>query len=358
MRNIYRHIIFLCLFTQGILTGCSSGSETIPEELPEEHYITFNNNVSYKAFVSSRNAITGTVLPNGAKVGLYALKTTWEYYNNEKIVALQNWSENKLQTNLNNEPYLSKGHKKLTSVNNTQPLFPNGDNAALYFYGYYPYSPDISYNPVTDIDGPKLHIDIKETMEETTDYLFLTPKGAYPTGKYTSIDLEFQHALSVVRLQIHSTTGTQANCPKLKKVQILTKNNQSGWMTITTGKISFEEQTSEGKVNNTFTYEPQPMFSIYQGGNEDTGAHFMLIPSDNCIDSIVLTIVDANGNETEQEIYKEYEDLSNYKTLKQGYIYTIKVEYGKRTNFRYQITDWEENANVIDKEIGENNIVT
>lgn len=327
------------------LMGCSNEHVPAEEELDLENLcISFGTEVFYKTKESSRAGVIETVyLPQGHTVGVYALKTRWEEDDYGQPAVIQaSWSYENIQENFNNEPYVSTGSsQKLT--NNNPGKFPPDKNSALSFYAYSPYTPNIVYDPeLSNPKAPKLEIVINENMATTEDYLYTGRIDKIPTGQHTIVNLPFKHALTRLTFRVftNDVKYTDQNCPKLKGIKVITNNHQGGYLNIYDGNI--EKSTGS---NNTFEYVLQTPYSIIESKTGDdtyVGADFLLIPGNNVIHSIILTIDDENGEEQEYTAYSYYPSETDPKNLSKNTIHTVSIEYNERANFRCSIQQWEE----------------
>ena len=342
--------ILLYILIIGTLYGCSSDNVPTPM-IPEEEVsdmgsiVSFSSNISYETNVESRAGILeGSSLPQGSKIGIYALKTSWTNVNGEKLVQPVSWNETNFQYDFKNEPYVTEGNSgHFTSLNGSIGRFPTYDNAALKFYAYYPYTPEdivFTSNGVNP-SAPKLKVEIKDKADLTEDYLYTGKIDAYPTGDRTTINLSFKHALT--RLQFNMYTKvinyTQTDCALLTKIVLKTNYNQSGYMNIETGEI----ESVEGN-NTELEYKLTEPYKIYNGRiDTKTGIEFLLIPSDNAIKEIIV-YVQTNENEEAQPYTAYTQRKDGAKQLKAGAVYTVNVNYRTRANFECDITGWLDNT--------------
>ena len=346
------------------LFGCSNENISTEGEIDLENLcVSFDSEVFYKTTVSSRAGVIETVyLPQGHTVGIYALKTQWEEDDYGQPAVIQaTWANENIQENFNNEPYVSAGSSKILK-NGNPGKFPPYKNSAMNFYAYSPYSPTIIYDPeLSNPKAPRLEVVINENMATTEDYLYTGRVDKIPTGEVTTVNLPFKHALTRLNFKVftNDVKYTDQSCPKLKKIQVNTNNHQGGYLNIYDGSI----ETSEGN-NNTFEYILQNPYTIIEskkGDDTNIGADFLLIPGNNVIYSIILTIDDENGEEHAYTAYSYYPSETDPKNLSKNTIHTVSIEYNERANFTCSIQDWEiteygkeENEKI---EIDENDII-
>lgn len=342
------HKIITIIITCLAMWSCSSSQEepVTPEKplVPIDRKAVFRNDVSYKYAVSSRaGAIETNYLPKDHVVGIYGLNTTWGTNTDGNYVNLVTWATENINENLKNEPYVSAGSSTVLNSQKTF-TFPNGEEAAMLFYGYSPYDENIIYTDnLSTPKAPRLKIDINQSMEMTEDYLYTGTVKVIPEGETTPVHLPFKHALARLNFRVYTNdvNFTDAYCPKLKKIQIITNNHQGGYMNIHDGTI----EPGNGE-NITFNYELSSPYKITQskkGEATETGAKFLFLPNDNAINSIILFVEDENGENKEYIAYAYYPAKNDPKKLMAGYVYTINIEYNVRSSFVCSITSWETN---------------
>ena len=337
-----RNIFYI--LTSLFLIGCSTEQEENP--IKEEYYVSFSNNISYNQIIAETRAgiFQGTYIPQNEIVGIYGFNST-----KDKVNENQNWQLEGIQP-CNNEPYKSLGESKiLKSENNREIKFPADNNAALAFYGYYPYQRE----PISSVDGPLIELDINREMEKTPDYLYTGNVPVIPTDKITKVALPFKHALSC--LNFHISTNQSAyvndNVPILKEIEVKTISDQSGYMRIKDGVIVNNEDSNEGEKNTIFTYKTE--FPIHVNNsiepNTDTGANFLFKPTGktgNAIQEITLYVQEPNNGPIKPYIIYRWETGMREEdaiALERGCKYIIKIDYNIRITYTiHEVTQWKQ----------------
>ena len=337
--------IFCTILMIMIMIGCTS--EVAPVD--ETCYVNFSNGVSYdvKANISRAEVFDGTYIPTGNIVGIYGFQSAWQNQATAANVIIDpNWNINNIIPKCNNADYKSLG--KSTTL---QPIsgqvfeFPSGNNSALVFYAYHPYSESLIFDEENDENkGPKIAIDIDPNMITTKDYLYTESVPVVRAGKNTVVNLPFKHALSLVQFEIFTNDSkyTGNNCPQLTDITIVTKESQTGWMYIKDGKIEYNEEVL---TNTEIHYELPKSFPISVNNEiHEVNANFLLIPAKNAIDKIILTIKDPNKVESDTYIaYLQSDDdpEKNIELIK-GAKHTVTIEYNVRTTIHNSVETWQQ----------------
>ena len=337
---MYRNFINILITT--VLIGCSG--QDIP--IQETCYVSFSNGVFYDITntLSRAEVFESNFIPKDKIVGIYGFESTWNTLKAPEDVTIDNnWEIDDIRINCNNAAYVSQGVSKiLRSTNNSELTYPAGEKAALVFYGYYPYSDNLVFDEVNEQDkGPKIAIEIDPTMKTTKEYLYTGSVPSVPSDTRTTINLPFKHALSLLHFKIFTKDSkyTGNNCPQLTHITVTTKESQTGWMYIKDGSIG---QNQGAATKTTFTYElPTPFKISVNNEDSDTKAKFLLLPANNAIDKIILTIKNTDGS-TEDHIAYKQNDLNpgrNVELIK-GARHIVNIEYNVRIQITNSVETW------------------
>ena len=337
----------LYIFTLMILTGCSTDNEE--HLIKEDYYVNFNNGISYDQTIEMSRAgiFDGTFIPKDEVIGIYGFKSKWQNEKNpNNVIVNEDWVTKDIQTNCDNAPYVSLGQSKvMESKNNTLIKFPTNDNAALCFYGYYPYQTDENIVLGTSDKGPKIKLNINPEMEQTTEYLYTGNVPVVPSDRTTEVSLPFKHALSCLSFHIFTKDNkyVEGNCPIIKKITVKTINSQSGYMYIKNGEI---EKTNEN--NKEFAFITDFEVDVNET-TKKTVANFLFIPTytddndsrGNAIQEIILTVLEPNSIETKDYTIYKYDGIGlNAIALKKGAKHIVSIEYNVRITVTNSVENW------------------
>lgn len=237
-----------------LLASCTSEFPTTPGSNSQEQEIpvqfTFSIESQYNE--PSRAVIEENYLKEGAQIGIYALKGITDDGNfmlTQNTQTGQTWSSDNIQTNFKNACYIAKTIKDYKDneihqlvASGATGSFPAGENAALRFYAYYPYTSEAIYSGISENGqypaAPKIPVYIEDNIEDTPDYLYSGPIDAQGTDG--SVNIEFKHALA--RLNIYIKTNNpnynERECPVITNIKISAYSSQEGTMNIENGNIT------------------------------------------------------------------------------------------------------------------------
>lgn len=310
-------------------TACSD-HESLPDNTPNGNAILFGTTVE----VETKAAVTGKNIPNGDKVGIYALKDaispTWAASDNL----------------MDNVPATSDGAGTLSY----SPLKEYAENNLHNFYAYYPYTA-----ASLDEDGikvpqagvaPKLQVTLKKTPAEQLDYMYAEPILNYKRDKEAVASivpqkLVFKHALTQIRFKFKN--GEESNKVSLVKIEV--KDQDKGTMDITNG--SWSGLTATGSEGNTFTFYQWAAPEEVAGKAEvDISGQLMLFPkadmTNNTDLTIVLSMKDNTGADKTSTIIPKVP--ASGLAAGKSYLYTlIYNEAGKdHISLSAEVVDWVE----------------
>lgn len=239
-------------------TACSDHDDL--KAPSEANAITFGTTVE----VETKAVVSGTQIPSGEKVGIYALThaTTpaWAAPDNE----------------MENTEATSNGSGGL----DYSPVKTYKTDNIYNFYAYYPYmaansSEDGIKVPTAGV-SPKLQVTLAKTPDAQADYMYAEPienykRTAAESGKTQK--LVFKHALTQVRFKFKNTETTN----KVSIVSIKVTDKDKGTMDITNG--TWSSLSATGASGNTFTfYQPTVAQEVAKESAFDIPGQLMLFP--------------------------------------------------------------------------------
>lgn len=246
--------------------------------------------------IETKAVVKGTKIPDGEKVGLYALEA--------ESSASPAWKASaNLMDNIEAVANSSGGLDYSPLLNYTVDKVYN-------FYAYYPHTAvsqaggDGVVAPTTTA-APKLKVTLEKTPSAQADYMYAAPIENY---KRTSDEagviqkLVFKHALTQIRFKFKNTEESDAIVIKSIKV----KDNDKGTMSITDGEWSSLSATSSD--GNTFTFfHPTTPQTVAAGTTFDIPEQLMLFPKtgEDMVGNSTLKFelaLDASGTEKTVEI--------------------------------------------------------
>lgn len=238
-------------------TACSDHDEL--KAPSEANAITFGTTVE----VETKAVVSGTQIPSGEKVGIYALTHA----------STPAWAAS---NEMDNTEATSNGSGGL----DYSPVKTYTEDNFYNFYAYYPYtaansSEDGIKVPTAGV-SPKLQVTLAKTPEAQADYMYAEPienykRTAAESGKTQK--LVFKHALTQVRFKFKNTET--ANKVSIVSIQVTDKDK--GTMDITNG--TWSSLSATGASGNTFTfYQPTVAQEVAKESAFDIPGQLMLFP--------------------------------------------------------------------------------
>ena len=283
----------LILLTAVALAAVScSEDEGLQKGEPDANAILFGTTVQ----METKAVVKGTKIPDGEKVGLYALEAessaspAWQASDNlmDNIEAVSNSSGG-----LDYSPLRSYTVDKVYN-----------------FYAYYPYMAALQ----GDGDGvvaptattvPQLKVTLGKTPSAQSDYMYAAPIENYKRSSDEAgviQKLVFRHALTQIRFKFKNTEESDAIT--IKSIRVT--DNDKGTMNITNGEWSGSSETSSS--GNIFTFfQPTTAQTVAAGTTFDIPEQLMLFPKtgEEMVGNSTLKfelILDANGTDKKVEI--------------------------------------------------------
>lgn len=323
----------LCL---ALLAGCSSNEDvTAPIDNTKDRGVEVN----FCSGVSTKAIIDGVSFPEGSEIGIYGLKAT------TATMAEVNWATQDyiLATNLNNGKYTAmavsgSAAQELKAEAGKIAKFDNSDDAALVFYGYYPYTADVT---VATGAAPTIPVVVSTTLADTPDYLYT---GGAPTAVTAApINLTFKHAMSRLDFTIKKKNVDTPDFT-IKSLTVKTKKGQQGSMSLSDGAITFDQDLASAATEFT-----NADLNIAVTSNVETaieGARFLLIPDTDAIESVTFTLTRADFAANGDYTYTiATADIQKAVDLKKGYYTTLHLTYDpKDVNFTSTIQAMDEDT--------------
>lgn len=270
-------------------TACSDHDEW--QNKPDANAITFGTTVQ----VETKAMVSGTNIPNGEKIGIYALTDA----------ATPAWAAS---NEMDNIEAISNGSGGL----DYSPLKTYTEDNIYNFYAYYPHTAaDVSNDGIkapTAGGSPKLQVTLVKTPDAQVDYMYAVPIENYKRTAAESGNtqkLVFKHALTQVRFKFKNTEDAN----KVTIVNIQIKDNDKGTMSITDG--SWSDLSATGASGNTFTlYQPTVAKEVAGASTFDIPKQLMLFPKSGAEMaantasglSFVLNLKDASDQDKEVTI--------------------------------------------------------
>lgn len=241
------------------------------------------------------------------------------------------WKSSNLYSSYKNSSYVvdAETGQIVTQTGHNPTVIPGGEDAALIFYSYYPYTSDITYD--TQTGAPCIPITITDDNSHQTDYLYAIQPVISDPDSQEPLSLRYYHALSRLQVLINPLGDSYDanNCPKLYQIKVKTNYLQSGVMSFSENGVVFSNSNTTGLTEFVFNYTQESPFLVYTPSR--TAADFLFIPGNNIIGEIRITGIDADGNRIDDEmiysskVHKPIDMLSNH-------IYTLKLDYTLRAN--------------------------
>lgn len=238
-------------------TACSDHDELkVPSDA---NAITFGTSVE----VETKAVVSGTNIPSGEKVGIYALTHA----------STPAWAAS---NEMDNTEATSNGSGGL----DYSPLKTYTEDNIYNFYAYYPHTAAASGGDgiVAPAIGsaPTLKVTLAKTPDAQADYMYAQPIENYKRTEAESgktQKLVFKHALTQIRLKFKNTETTN----KVSIVSIKVKDKDKGTMNIVDGTWSSTSAT--GSDGNTFTlYQPTVNKEVTKESTFDIPGQLMLFP--------------------------------------------------------------------------------
>lgn len=280
----------LILLTAVTLAAVScSEDDGLQKGEPDANAILFGTTVQ----IETKAVVKGTKIPEGEKVGLYALEAesspAWKASGNlmDNIKAVANSSGG-----LDYSPVQSYTKDKVYN-----------------FYAYYPLTAasqaegnDGVVAPTTTT-APQLKVTLGKTPSAQSDYMYAAPIENYKrTSEEAGViqKLVFRHALTQIRFKFKNTEESAAIV--IKSIRV--KDNDKGTMSITDGEWS--ELSATSSEGNTFTFfQPTTPQTVAAGTSFDIPEQLMLFPKSEMAGNSTLKfelVLDASGVEKTVEI--------------------------------------------------------
>lgn len=243
----------ILLATVALVAASCSDDDGLQDGPSKNNTILFGTSVQ----VETKAPVTGTNIPNGDKVGIYALTDA----------TTPAWAATNLMDNVSATSNGAGGleYSDLKEYTN--------DN--LYnFYAYYPHTASITVPG--DKTAPKLSVTLEKTSDAQSDYMYAVPivnykRTADEATAGTIQKLVFKHALTQIRFKFKNTEAAN----KVSIVNIQVKDKDKGTMSITDG--TWSELSATG--SNTFTfYHPSSIQVVEKGTTFDLPGQLMLFP--------------------------------------------------------------------------------
>lgn len=281
----------LILLTAVTLAAVScSEDDGLQKGEPDANAILFGTTVQ----IETKAVVKGTKIPEGEKVGLYALVA--------ESSASPAWKADKnLMDNLEAVANSSGGL-------DYSPLQSYTKDKVYSFYAYYPLTAvsQADGNGVvapTTTTAPQLKVTLEKTPSAQSDYMYAAPIENYKrTSEEAGViqKLVFRHALTQIRFKFKNTEESAAIVIK----SIWVKDNDKGTMSITDGKWS--ELSATSSEGNTFTFfQPTTPQTVAAGTSFDIPEQLMLFPKSEMAGNSTLKfelVLDASGVEKTVEI--------------------------------------------------------
>lgn len=243
----------ILLATVALVAASCSDDDGLQDGPSKNNTILFGTSVQ----VETKAPVTGTNIPDGEKVGIYALTDA----------TTPAWAATNLMDNVS---ATSNGAGGLEYSDLQTYVEDNLYN----FYAYYPYNASITAPGAQT--APKLTVTLEKTPDAQSDYMYAKPIEKY---KRTSEEatagtiqkLVFKHALTQIRFKFKNTEATN----KVSIVNIQVKDNDKGTMSITDG--TWNDLSATG--SNTFTfYHPSSIQVVENSTTFDLPGQLMLFP--------------------------------------------------------------------------------
>lgn len=281
----------LILLTAVTLAAVScSEDDGLQKGEPDANAILFGTTVQ----IETKAVVKGTKIPEGEKVGLYALEA--------ESSASPAWKADKnLMDNLEAVANSSGGL-------DYSPLQSYTKDKVYSFYAYYPLTAvsQADGNGVvapTTTTAPQLKVTLEKTPSAQSDYMYAAPIENYKrTSEEAGViqKLVFRHALTQIRFKFKNTEESAAIV--IKSIRV--KDNDKGTMSITDGKWS--ELSATSSEGNTFTFfQPTTPQTVAAGTSFDIPEQLMLFPKSEMAGNSTLKfelVLDASGVEKTVEI--------------------------------------------------------
>lgn len=281
----------LILLTAVTLAAVScSEDDGLQKGEPDANAILFGTTVQ----IETKAVVKGTKIPEGEKVGLYALEA--------ESSASPAWKADKnLMDNLEAVANSSGGL-------DYSPVQSYTKDKVYSFYAYYPLT------AVSQADGdgvvaptittaPQLKVTLEKTPSAQSDYMYAAPIENYKrTSEEAGViqKLVFRHALTQIRFKFKNTEESAAIV--IKSIRV--KDNDKGTMSITDGEWS--ELSATSSEGNTFTFfQPTTPQTVAAGTSFDIPEQLMLFPKSEMAGNSTLKfelVLDASGVEKTVEI--------------------------------------------------------
>lgn len=275
----------LILLTAVALAAAScSEDEGLQKGEPDANAILFGTTVQ----IETKAVVKGTKIPEGEKVGLYALEA--------ESSASPAWqASGNLMDNLEVVANSSGGL-------DYSPVQSYTKDKVYSFYAYYPLTAasgdgDGVVAPTTTT-APQLKVTLEKTPSAQSDYMYAAPIENYKrTSEEAGViqKLVFRHALTQIRFKFKNTEESAAIV--IKSIRV--KDNDKGTMSITDGEWS--ELSATSSEGNTFTFfQPTTPQRVAAGTAFDIPEQLMLFPKSEMAGNATLKfelVLDASGVE-------------------------------------------------------------
>ena len=310
-------------------TACSDHDEW--QNKPDANIITFGTTVQ----VETKAAVSGTNIPDGEKVGIYALTHA----------ATPAWASS---NEMDNIEATSNGAGGL----DYSPLKEYTADNIYNFYAYYPYTAategenDGIKAPKASV-APTLKVTLAKTPDAQADYMYAVPIEKYKRTAAESGNtqkLVFKHALTQVRFKFKNTET--ANAVSIVSLKITDKDK--GTMSITDGTWSSLSATG-GEGGNTFTlYAPAAITEVAAGSSFDIPLQLMLFPktgndmTTNTDSGLTFKLALKNSSNTDETVTITPKVPATGLEAGKSYLYTLlyNSESKDYVTLSTEVVDW------------------
>lgn len=300
------------------------------------------------SLTSTRSLLESTILPDGERLGIYAITERYSFDDGVYIVSGERsdkytsniWHGDNLRTNFKNSCYevatvkynigsIEFERQQLLPVG-ASGAFPSGADGALRFFAYYPYTTDVIYDGYANYPlPPSIPIMITPQLEDNQDYLYSGPINAYAAKGIVNIPL--RHALG--RLNIYVTCDKSLTqyfadwCPLLDSIMVTTTANQVGRMNIETGDVYTDPQVYPTYTKFTRRFSPGIQLTPYLTAT-NPAASYLIIPSvyGRAVKQIELFITDTNGKKKTYTV----QTPDNVLHIARGCVSNITINYSDK----------------------------
>lgn len=320
----------ILLATVALVAASCSDDDGLQDGPSKNNTILFGTSVQ----VETKAPVTGTNIPDGEKVGIYALTHA----------TTPAWAATNLMDNVSATSNGSGGLEYSDLKEYTNDNLHN-------FYAYYPYTVT-----ATGDDGvvapdagkaPTLKVTLAKTPDAQTDYMYAKPIEKYKrtadeATAGTIQKLVFKHALTQIRFKFKNTETAN----KVSIVNIQVKDKDKGTMSITDGTWSALSATADG---NTFTfYHPSSLHVVAAGTSEDIPGQLMLFPKTgkemaaNTTDGLEFILNLKNASDADKSVTITPKVPTTGLEAGKSYLYTLLYSENVKDfiSLSAEVTEW------------------